>query len=249
VGRKVLGRQASFQRREVSVNLEVFPSANDGRPFLLINHRDRCLIDYVHRWDREAALLASQVSVEAIASSPNSDDTDVQLGGSDSATRVSGLGAPSSAAANQSSYEDTPKPEEPFSPPQDTSVITDELPLICDGSSHLSNANEFPCTLWPTSDDFDLTPNFQQNAIPFPDSETPARYSLPESPPSAIQTIPPAFSHDTAMASFDQFQVGEDFEPADSTSYSHGVDLPDPESNVFKWLEANPGTGFDSRRG
>ena len=175
------------------------------------------------------------------------------MGSSDLATRTPGLGAPSSAAANQSSYQDTPKPEEAFSLQQDPSVITDALLSTCDDSSQHSNADKFLSTfsgpLWSTSDAFDLLPDFQHNANHFPDSETPACYSLPESLPSAIQTMPPALSHDTAMASFDPFQVGEDFEPAGSASYSHGVDMPDPESNVFKWLEANPGTRFNSRCG
>jgi hypothetical protein len=95
----------------------------------------------------------------------------------------------------------------------------------------------------PTSD-FDLLPAFQ-HAVPLPVVETPGGYLEPELSEAFLKD-PPAFSHDTTMASFDQSPIGEDGVPA-SVDYNRGFDPHELEPNVIKWMATNQGIQFHGR--
>jgi hypothetical protein len=78
-----------------------------------------------------------------------------------------------------------------------------------------------------------------QNALPHSHAQTSVYY--PEFDIPEVHTQPtPAFSHDIAMASFDQLQIGEDHVPH-SPSYSQMLDLPKAEPNCLTRMETNPG--------
>jgi hypothetical protein len=89
-----------------------------------------------------------------------------------------------------------------------------------------------------TAGGFDLLKEFQ-NAVPIANAEKSGRHPGSEPPETSLQS-PPDFGHDTTMVSFPHSPIGEDGVPT-SADYSQGVDLPEPDPNVFKWPETNQG--------
>ena len=89
-----------------------------------------------------------------------------------------------------------------------------------------------------TAGDFDLLEEFQ-NAVPVANAENSDRHPGSEPPEMPLQSSH-TFGHDTTVVSFPHSPIGEDGVPT-SADYSQGVDLPEPDPNVFKWLETNQG--------
>ena len=89
-----------------------------------------------------------------------------------------------------------------------------------------------------TAGDFDLLEEFQ-NAVPVANAENSGRHPGSEPPETPLQSSH-TFGHDTTVVSFPHSPIGEDGVPT-SADYSQGVDLPEPDPNVFKWLETNQG--------
>jgi hypothetical protein len=89
-----------------------------------------------------------------------------------------------------------------------------------------------------TAGDFDLLEEFQ-NAVPVANAEKSGQHPGFEPPGTSLQS-PHAFGRDTTMVSFSHSPIGEDDVPT-SADYNRGVDLCEPDPNVFKWLETNPG--------
>ena len=85
--------------------------------------------------------------------------------------------------------------------------------------------------------DFDLLPAFQ-NAVPLPGTENSGRYLEPE--------LSETFSHGTTIALFNYSPIGEDDVPI-SADCSQGIELAEPEPNVFKFFETNQGIQFNGR--
>lgn len=130
--------------------------------------------------------------------------------------------------------------------PGNVDINTDRLHSTYDYTSQLESSILLLSTqsdpFSVTVGEFDLLEEFQ-NAVPVTNAETFGRHPGSEPPETSLQS-PPAFGHDITMVSFPHSPIGEDDVPP-SADYSQGFDLPEPDPNVFKWLETNQGMQSD----
>jgi hypothetical protein len=137
--------------------------------------------------------------------------------------------------------DDTPEPEaRPTA--KNVDINTDTLHTTYDYTSQLGSSmlalstQSDPFSV--TAGGFDLLEEFQ-NAVPVANAENSDRHPGSEPPEMPLQSSH-TFGHDTTVVSFPHSPIGEDGVPT-SADYSQGVDLPEPDPNVFKWLETNQG--------
>jgi hypothetical protein len=136
--------------------------------------------------------------------------------------------------------DDTPEPEtRPTA--KNVDINTDRLHSTYDYISQLGSPLPLSTQSDPfsaTAGGFDLLEEFQ-NAVPVANAENSGRHPGSEPPETPLQSSH-TFGHDTTVVSFPHSPIGEDGVPT-SADYSQGVDLPEPDPNVFKWLETNQG--------
>jgi hypothetical protein len=110
-------------------------------------------------------------------------------------------------------------------------------------SSQNTNTEASPYLRFEDSlpNDFTLLPAFQ-NAVITDDTNTSSAFHLPQNP---LGTPQPnlVFNHnvEAATASFEDIQFGDDDVPFCPGNLNHGSNFPEPVSNVFDFLEKDPG--------
>ena len=203
------------------------------------NVRDRTLINYVQRWDREAALLLSQTPAQSNASTPNIDSTEDDSSISVDSTIESSISSYNTNAADTSRHDAPGQELVPNSPSHATDMNTDKTHSAHDDASRYQDANEtsfsFSDPRW--SDDFNLLPEFQ-NAVSFTSPENSDPFHTSETSTGTLQPTP---SHDAVMAAFDALQYGHNDIPSGAVDYNQGIGSTEVEPNAIAWMDANPG--------
>lgn len=211
-----------------------------------MDDRDRCFINYVQRWDREAAQLSLQTPNHGIASGAIPKDTEDRYSipaasppqASVSTSGISGIGSLSyQCAPGQESY--------PFRSPKHSNIDRDEKHAVLDYASQnpdfkLYSNPYFDPSCWPN--EYSYLPAFQAAAT-FPEAQSSGPFGVSNQGRDITPPISMVSHEDEAtMGSFDPIHFGDDDLPFCSGSHTPGIPLSEPMSNIFDFFDTDQST-------